>query len=153
MTELVLDASVLLKWFRSEGESHIAPARALRAAFERGALVVLVPPLLYLEIVNVAARRWDWSEDDVVALAGALEQLELEADQPKLEEVARWSGRGLTAYDASYVALAEQHGIPLVTADEHVLTMAPGVAISLVEAAGQLEAGVLPGIAAPLHQV
>ena len=32
----------------------------------------------------------------------------------------------LTAYDASYVALAEVHGVTLVTADAHIAS-APGI--------------------------
>jgi len=122
----------------AEGELHGAPARAVRAAFERGALVVFAPSLLYVEIVNVAARRWAWNENDLVAVAHDLEQLGFAAGQPALEGVARWSARGLTAYDASYVALAEQEAIPLVTADELVLRLASSVAISVLEAALRL---------------
>src|SRR5581483_8702499 len=54
--EAVLDASVVIKWFRAQGERHVEPARALRAAYETGELVVFTPPLLGLEIVNVAGR-------------------------------------------------------------------------------------------------
>ena len=48
MTEAVLDASVILKWFRGEGERHLAAARSLRAAFEAGEPLVFAPPLLRL---------------------------------------------------------------------------------------------------------
>jgi hypothetical protein len=58
VTEVVLDAPVVLKWFRVEGERHLDPARSLRAAFEAGELIVFAPPLLRLEIVNLAGRRW-----------------------------------------------------------------------------------------------
>jgi hypothetical protein len=52
--DLVNDASVVLKWFRSEGEGHVEEARALRSAFASGRVVVHAPPFLRLEIVNVA---------------------------------------------------------------------------------------------------
>lgn len=49
MNEVVLDASVVLKWFRAEGEGRREEALALRRSFEVGELAVFVPPLLWLE--------------------------------------------------------------------------------------------------------
>lgn len=131
MTEAVLDASVVLKWFRGEGEGHLAPARSLRAAFEAGRLVVFAPPLLRLELVNVAGRRWSWDEVALIELASALDELRFELREPELEGVARWTARGLTAYDAAYVALAEAEALPLITDDELILTVAPRIAHAL----------------------
>ena len=62
LKDVVLDASVALKWFRAEGERHLDHAMSLRTAFEAGTLIVLAPPLLRLEIVDVAGRRWQWAE-------------------------------------------------------------------------------------------
>ena len=47
MSEAVLDASVVLKWFHAEGERNVEAARRLRLRFEAGALRVLAPPLLF----------------------------------------------------------------------------------------------------------
>lgn len=134
MTEVVLDASVVLKWFRSEGERHVAAARSLRTAFEAGELLVFAPPLFRLEIVNVAGRRWNWDEPALAALAAALDDLGFDLREPALEGVARWTARGLTAYDAAYVALAEAEAVRLVTDDELVLTVAPEIAKPLAGA-------------------
>ena len=131
MTEVVLDASVVLKWFRVEGERHVEPARSLRAAFEAGELIVLTPPLLFLEIVNVAARRWHWTETSLVDLVIALEDLGFDVRNPELTLVARWTAHGLTAYDAAYVALAEGHGIGLITDDDLIVAAAAGIATAL----------------------
>jgi predicted nucleic acid-binding protein len=136
MNEAVLDASVVLKWFRSDGERHVEAARALRASFEAGALVVLAPPLLHLEIVNVAGRRWHWPEASLVDLADALEDLGFDLREPELTRVAKWTANGLTAYDAAYVALAEGEGIALITDDDPVVATAAGIAIGLERAAG-----------------
>jgi predicted nucleic acid-binding protein len=134
VTEAVLDASVVLKWFRDEGERHLAAARSLRATFEAGDLVVFAPPLLRLEIVNVAGRRWRWAEGALVELAAALEELGLELREPELGRVARWTAHGLTAYDAVYVALADAEAIRLITDDDGIVTAAPEVAIALADA-------------------
>jgi predicted nucleic acid-binding protein len=131
MTEAVLDASVVLKWFRRGDERGFAAARDLRASFEAGELVVFAPPLLRLEIVNVAGRRWRWEEEALVALADALDGLRFELKEPQLALVARWTARGLTAYDAAYVALAEAEAVRLVTDDEEIVALAPELATRL----------------------
>jgi predicted nucleic acid-binding protein len=134
LTDVVLDASVVMKWFRSEGERHVDNARSLRAAFEAGQLVILAPPLLRLEIVNVAGRRWQWAENALVELAVALDELGLEFKEPDLARVAFWTARGLTAYDAAYVALAETTPTRLITDDDSIVNVASDVATALVHA-------------------
>lgn len=136
MTEAVLDASVILKWFRSEGERHLAAARSLRSAFEAAELLVFAPPLLRLEIVNVAGRRWGFDESSLVELAAALEGLGFEFKEPKLADVARWTASGLTAYDAAYVALADAEALSLITDDDLIVTVAPQIAVPLHAASG-----------------
>ena len=131
MRELVLDASVVLKWFRSENERHLGAARSLRAAFEAGELLVFAPPLLRLEIVNAAGRRWGWDEALLVDLATALDELGFRLQEPELVRVARWTAKGLTAYDAAYVALAEAEELELITYDDLVTALAPHIAVGL----------------------
>ena len=131
MTELTLDASVVLKWFRSEGERNVESARKLRAAYAAGELIVFAPTLLPLELVNVAGRRWGWPAARLVRLAHTLEELGFELLTPDLERVAAWTGAGLTAYDAAYVAVAESSGTRLVTDDALILERAPAVATPL----------------------
>jgi predicted nucleic acid-binding protein len=133
VTEAVLDASVVVKWFRSEGEGHVDPARALRRSFETGELVVFTPSLLRLEIVNVAGRRWRWAEAALVDLAAALDDLGFESIDPDLVRVAHWTARGLTAYDAAYVAVAEAIGTRLVTDDDLIVEIAREIAQPLAE--------------------
>jgi predicted nucleic acid-binding protein len=133
VTEAVLDASVVIKWFRSEGERHVDYARALRRSFEAGELIVFTPPLLRLEIVNVAGRRWRWDEAALVDLAAALDELGFEQIEPDLMRVARWTARGLTAYDGAYVAVAEATGTRLITDDELIVQIAKDTAQPLAE--------------------
>ena len=133
MTEAVLDASVVIKWFRAEGERNVDAARALRRSFEAGALIVFTPPLLRLEIVNVAGRRWRWNEAALADLAAALNDLGFELTEPDLVRVAHWTARGLTAYDAAYVAVAEAVGASLVTDDDLIIEIAGEIAQPLAE--------------------
>jgi predicted nucleic acid-binding protein len=94
-------------------------------------LVAAVPRLLFLELLNVAGRRWQWPEAALLELGRSLADLGLEVREPGLDSVARWVARGLTAYDAAYVALAEAGGVQLVTDDDLILQVAAGVATPL----------------------
>lgn len=49
-----------------------------------------------------------------------------------MSSVASWVGRGLTAYDAAYVALAEKLELALVTDDGTILERAPEISRALV---------------------
>jgi predicted nucleic acid-binding protein len=131
VTELVLDASVVLKWFHTAGEPRADRAQGLRARYAAGEFRVLAPPLLWLELLNVAARRWRWEEDVLQRLVAVLPGLGFELVEPDLATTARWCGRGLTAYDAAYVALAEQAGAKLITDDAEIVRAAPSVAVAL----------------------
>lgn len=132
MNEAVLDASVVVKWFHSEGEGNLDVARRLRAQFEAGELHVLAPSLLRLELLNIAARRWSWPGAQLEHLATTLEQIGFEVLDAELASVARWAATRLTAYDAAYVAVAEQAGVALITDDAQIAVSAPTVAIALV---------------------
>jgi predicted nucleic acid-binding protein len=135
VSDLVLDASVLLKWFAADIEPGREEAARLRASYEEGALVVVVPSLIFLELLNVAGRRWGWEEEDLAELASALDDLGLEIQEPELWAVAAWVSRGLTAYDAAYVSLAEQNQIELVSDDSEILRIAGEVARPLIPSA------------------
>lgn len=123
----------MLKWFKAENERNRTEALSLRRSFERGELHVLAPSLLVLEIVNVAGRRWSWDEQALTSLSRALVDLGFEFVEPELDSVARWTARGLTAYDAAYVAIAEEAAVPLVTDDNLILSTAPNIAQLLAE--------------------
>jgi len=122
----VLDASVLGRWVF---EPNDAAAGALRAEFEAGELTVAVPALAFLELLNVAGRQLRWAADELTELADRIQRSGFDVLEPDLARVAPWVARGLTAYDASYVALAEQLDMPLATADRLILELAPRLAV------------------------
>jgi predicted nucleic acid-binding protein len=128
LIDIVLDASVVLKWFSPPEERYADEAREIRRSYRAGETIVNVPSLLFLELLNVAGRRWGWNEDALTQLASALDEMEFEVGEAELVSIASWTSRGLTAYDAVYVALAEARGVPLVTDDDTILSIAPNVA-------------------------
>jgi predicted nucleic acid-binding protein len=135
MREAVLDSSVVLKWFDPTEERHQAQALALGRAYEEGKLRVTSPRFLLLEVMNVAGRSWRRDGEELAEVAAMLDDLRFDLVDPPLADVARWTARGLSAYDAAYVAVAEAAGIELVTDDRAILDVAPGVARPLADAA------------------
>ena len=131
MREVVLDASVVVKWFVAEQRGSVE-AHELRDEYQAGRLSVVVPSLLFLELLNLAGRRWRWEAEAVVEFAEALADLSFEVSEPELPSVASWVSRGLTAYDAAYVALAEMRELVLVTDDETIIEVAPEISRALV---------------------
>ncbi len=126
MSELVVDASVALKWFRPEsGERE---ATAILDQHQRGEVALVAPSLLGLELVNVAARSWRWSPEAMTSLVADLSALRIRVVDPLLACVADWTSQGLTAYDATYVALADSRGCALVTTDADILNRAAAIA-------------------------
>ncbi len=99
----------------------------MRDDYEAGQLSVVVPSLFFLELLNVAGRRWRWEAKAVVELAETLADLSFEVSEPELPSVASWVSRGLTPYDAAYVALAEKRELGLVTDDAAIVEVAPDI--------------------------
>lgn len=125
MREVVLDASIIARWF---GPTADPPSALWRSDFEAGQLDITVPALVFLELLNVAGRQWRWAEDRLLELVRRLEVSRFEILDPRLDRIASWTARGLTVYDATYVALAEERRIPLVTSDRKILAVAMGIA-------------------------
>jgi len=95
VTEVVIDASIAIRWLEPTGTPGGAPAQSLFDEFEAGRLNIVVPPLLFLEILNVAGRRWHWAEARLVELTTRLAGMFEDVVPPDLGRVAVWTARGL----------------------------------------------------------
>lgn len=120
----VVDASVLSNALGDDGHD----GRAARARLATGDLAA--PDLIDVETVAVLRKRWlagDLTDRRFKAAIGHLEDLELER-YPTLGLMRRAFElrANVTAYDATYIALAEHLRCTLLTADER-LARAPGV--------------------------
>ena len=65
MTRLLVDTSVLIKWFHTQCEHEVPQARALRTAHLNGDLDAHVLDLAYYELGNVLIRALGWTAGDV----------------------------------------------------------------------------------------
>ena len=117
MNGLVVDASVVVKWFLPEA---LAEAALRVAATDR---VFLAPELLGAEFANALWKKQLRREVEGTAAARILENfrrvaIETFALMPLLPTAfAIASAAGHSVYDCLYLALAEREDCPLVTAD------------------------------------
>ena len=140
MTTLLVDTSVVIKWFHASGESEVAEARAIRDAHQRGDLDARIIDLAVYEVGNVLLIPLHWAASDV---ADQLDDL-LAICGPPLVTAPAWlrdaavlaETHRLTFYDAVWAASARGLGVALVSADRKLT--ATRLAESPTEAARRL---------------
>ena len=123
IVHLVLDTSVVLKWFRQE-EVLANHAWSLLQRYLDGQSQISVPALLGYEVANVLRYKRDLTTTQVETAIQALFDLELEWISPSSIVMRRAVGiaRGhdTSVYDATFAALAESIRATFVTADERL---------------------------------
>jgi predicted nucleic acid-binding protein len=129
----VVDASVLVKWFLHHQERDRERALALRELHIVGRSTIFIPELALLEVLNAIRFSPKAKEEDGEMALEALQDLHLETKPPEFDLVRKanaiaWAYK-ITIYDAIYVALAEQVGYPLITADEAMIGKLTGHSI------------------------
>jgi predicted nucleic acid-binding protein len=97
------------------------------------------PRLLVYELANLFARlvrsRAVSLETGITALNAGVRIVRVPEQEPPPGRILEVASRlDLSAYDASYLAIAERLRAPLITEDERLLRAAPGIAQSLAEA-------------------
>jgi len=118
----VLDASVIVKWFLHHQEADRDKALALRDLHVAGRSKIHIPRLALLEVLNAIRFNSKADEEDGATALETLHDLQLEINSGDINVLRKtnaiaWAYK-ITIYDALYVALAEQIGYPLITADE-----------------------------------
>lgn len=119
---VVVDASFLVAVFLEEAHTEFA-----RGVLEEHSTATLgAPALVHWEIANVAwkkLRRGEITAGDLAAMAEFLDSLRLQhppvPNAFETVELAMFAHQsGLSAYDASYLALAVQQSAALATTDQ-----------------------------------
>jgi predicted nucleic acid-binding protein len=125
VTRLLVDTSVLIKWFHADGEGEVPQARALRTAHVNGQLDAHVLDLAYYELGNVLIRGLGWTAEDVADQLDDVTSIlgpPLVMTAPWLRQAAEFAHtHTLTFYDAAWAAAAQGLAIPLVSADRKLL--------------------------------
>lgn len=125
MTALLVDTSVLIKWFHRDGESELVEARSIRDASGRGEIETRIIDLALYEMGNVLLHSLGWRASDV---ADQLDDLVLICGPP-LAMAGPWfrdaaaigKAHLLTFYDACWASAAKALRMPLVSVDSQLL--------------------------------
>lgn len=143
MRELLLDTSVLLKWFHRSGEDEIEQAEWHLQAHREGLVHAHILDLGVYELGNVVVRalnRTAQQSAQVIEAALALCGPPLTLRPAAFREVASIAcADGLTFYDAAFAVAAREHDCTLISADRKLI--GTGHAITLTQSMQQLRAG------------
>jgi len=119
----VIDTSALLRLFIPDGPIPDGLEAFFRGV-ETGTHVAIAPELLVVEATNVVLkkqRRSELSEDESTGLISLIEQMPIRyfGHGPLCKRTHQLAlESGLSAYDALFLALAQDRGAALFTADD-----------------------------------
>lgn len=122
--ELVIDSSVVVKWFVDETLDDIA--KLIRSEWKARRVVCFVPDLMFVEMGNIIwkkRRKNEITSDDASLVIDGLQRLpwRVTSTESLLENAYKIATqRDRTVYDSCYLALAQRLGCPFVTADDRL---------------------------------
>jgi predicted nucleic acid-binding protein len=126
-TLAVVDASVVVKWFKTE--EHFREALALRNDWMEGTIELYAPELLPYEVLN--ALRYDPSQTKETLKEAAASLIEYQFQTIPFSEMANdltdnVMRYGITVYDAAYLTTAQRLGTKAYTSDEKLIKKVAG---------------------------
>jgi len=128
-TKVVLDSSIIVKWFLKELYSE--EAIKVRNDYVQRKISIAVPSLLIYEVLNALRYSGVYSEEELKEICLALNKYgfeihDIEGDlKSKVVEITY--RHNITVYEASYVALAMKLKTVLYTADDELLEKFPKI--------------------------
>ncbi len=124
--DIVLDASIGVKWFNDKNEEYVENAIAIQDKKISGEINIIVPDLFFIEILNAFITKSDFSVEDVATIREVLFKMDLEIKYPDNSLLSEASEialeHGLTIYDSLYIAVAKSCNAVFYTEDKKILS-------------------------------
>ncbi len=141
MSEIVIDASVVVKWFIEENDS--VKARLLRDKFIYGKIELIIPSLLYFEVLNALKYSQLFDPSELNDAGESLENYGFKVITIKKEirkHMIKFAvDHEISIYDASYLGLSIGLGKTFCTADEKIIKKLPSTLKKNVKSLKQVE--------------
>ena len=119
---IILDASVIVKWFSEE--EHTDKALKIRERIRIGKEKVIVPDLLLYELANALKYNPNFDASDVSDALTSIFDMDINIVTPIPETINSAIKLGfqynITVYDAFYIALARETELIYITADKRL---------------------------------
>jgi len=117
---IILDSSVVFKWFYFKNEAGVETARALYKKTVSGYFNVMAPELLFYEITNIFRYRTDINSNLLEELFKELFQIMIFVkldvkDYTNTYEISKKTNNSI--YDSIYLTLSEKYKASFITAD------------------------------------
>ncbi len=127
MNKIIVDANVVVKWFIEEKDSP--KAKILRAKFIDGEIELIIPSLLFFEVLNALKYSKLFNQAELNDAGESLENygFNVITIKKKIREhmVKIAVEHDISIYDASYLGLSIAMGGILFTADEKIIKKLP----------------------------
>lgn len=126
MEEMVVDASVVLKWVLVDSEEDVEEAKQWYDRSVTGEVVLVAPDILVAEITNVMFWKKGFDREQTV---GFLDHLEGKincmpiGELGKSEVLETMEKYKVSVYDAYYLVLAMKKQTKVITLDKKLLTI------------------------------
>jgi len=123
---IVLDASIAVKWFNIKDEDNVEIALEIQGQKMLDKLEIIVPDLFFLEILNAFITKSNFSIDEVFIIEEALYKMNLIVvfpDHNILKNAIKIAyDCNLTIYDSLYLEVAKVYDALLLTEDKKILS-------------------------------
>ncbi len=125
---IVVDASVIVKWFVEE--DYTRHALRMRDDYKKGIIDIWSTELMPFEVINALRYNSELGQQEIGKVTKSLSKFKI-ALYPLLKELGDLSIElalkyGLTIYDSSYLALGRTFDKALYTADEKMMSKISG---------------------------
>lgn len=119
MRSIIVDTSVVIKWYFDIEEQELEKANLVYNLISEGEVLLVEPEIVLLEIANSAKFSKHASESECQRIISSFKEIcEKLVELPKISSIVEnmYAGQ-IQSYDAVFVALANQLNFPLITAD------------------------------------